>query len=349
MQRSNKLTHRISALCCALAVGFGTFDASAEQSSELYTTAGHQYGRFEARIQFAFGDGVVSSFFLWKDGSELDSVFWNELDFEKLRANCELETNALYGDPESTHNLPYATEADLCGTFHTYMYEWTPEYIAWFLDGVEIRRETGETAAAYRDNTAEGMQLRFNIWPGDSSFGGEFDPAILPVHQYINWVQYSSYVDGAFQLEWREDFNGTSAPSGWSTGSWPSPKNLSTHSPSNVAFIDGYAVLSLTADDAKGSAGAMPMDPENGVPPAPSDTGMPPVVAPSASGGEVPAPQPSSTAVPTAPMESPTDQAESEGGCSYQVSGRSPAGSWLWIGPALVLLRLGRRPRPSRR
>jgi beta-glucanase (GH16 family) len=230
--------------------------AQAVSSAEFYTGAGYQYGRFEARVQFAYGDGIIASYFLWKDGSEISGTFWNELDFEKIGAHCELETNAFYGDPESVHVEEYGATEDYCGTFHTYTYEWTPDYIAWFVDGVEIRRETGDAAAAYAANTPAGMQIRFNIWPGDASFGGNFDPAILPVHQYINWVQYSSYVDGAFQFEWREDFTAATVPSGWKTATWGSPKNLSTHTPANVSFVDGYAVLSLTADDATGPAGA---------------------------------------------------------------------------------------------
>ena len=33
------------------------------------------------------------------------------------------------------------------------------------------------------------MQLRFDIWPADSSFEGVFDLEILPVHEVIGWVQ----------------------------------------------------------------------------------------------------------------------------------------------------------------
>ncbi len=75
-------------------------NALAVTSAEVYTGKGYQYGRFAARMQFAPGSGVVSSFFLWKDGSEQDDVFWNELDFEKLESVCRLETNTIFGDPE---------------------------------------------------------------------------------------------------------------------------------------------------------------------------------------------------------------------------------------------------------
>jgi hypothetical protein len=73
--------------------------ASAVSSAELYQNQTYTYGRFEARIQFAAGDGVISSFFLWKPGSEMAGTFWNELDFEKLGADCRLQTNPLYGLP----------------------------------------------------------------------------------------------------------------------------------------------------------------------------------------------------------------------------------------------------------
>jgi hypothetical protein len=203
----------------------------------------------------------VSSFFLWKDGSEVSGTFWNELDFEKLDADCHLVTNAFFGNPGGVHTQPAPLSQDLCGEFHTYKYEWTPESIAWFVDDVEVRKETGDTAVAYAENATAGMQLRFNVWPGDASFGGVFDPSIVPVFQYVDWVQYSAYVDGAFALEWREDFDGPNLPAGWLTGSWGSPKNLSTHSPQNVGIVDGHAVLALTADDAPGIAGASPQGP----------------------------------------------------------------------------------------
>lgn len=231
----------------------------AVSSAELYTATAYSYGRVETRLRFAAGDGIVSSFFLWKDGSEQAGMFWNELDFEKLGADCRLETNPIYGKPSANHSQRHALALDLCGTFHDYVYEWTPEAIVWRLDGQEIRRETGAAAQAFAENAGQtGMQIHLNLWPGDASFGGNFNPASLPVHQYVDWVQFSEYQNGAFELAWREDFEGSSLPAGWLTGTWASPKNRSTHASENVSFIDGYAVLSLTADDARGPAGAMP-------------------------------------------------------------------------------------------
>lgn len=235
--------------------------ARAVASAELYSSESYHYGRVEARIRFAPGSGVVSSFFLWKDGSELAGTFWNELDIEKVEADCHLELSAIYGEPQRTYNEKAMAEASWCDEYHTYAYEWTPDYIAWFVDGVELRRDAGATAAAFSENASEGMQIRFNIWPGDAGFGGTFDPASLPVYQFIDWVKYSSYQDGEFSLEWREDFDDTKVPTGWLLGSWSSPKNKSIHSVQNVGIVDGYAVLGLTADDALGVETAQPEGP----------------------------------------------------------------------------------------
>jgi endo-1,3-1,4-beta-glycanase ExoK len=106
--------------------------------------------------------------------------------------------------------------------------------------------------------------MHFNVWVGNSSFGGVLDPSILPVNEYVDWAQYSSYANGTFQLQWREDFDGTTIPAGWAAGTWPDPYNLSTHNPANVNFVNGVAVLSMTADDATGFAGTPPADSDGG-------------------------------------------------------------------------------------
>ena len=107
--------------------------AQAVSSAELYQNQSYTYGRFEARIQFAAGDGVISSFFLWKPGSETAGTFWNELDFEKLGADCRMQTNPLYGAPVVDHGRVESVSGDLCGDYHTYTFEWTPTYIAWLI------------------------------------------------------------------------------------------------------------------------------------------------------------------------------------------------------------------------
>jgi MYXO-CTERM domain-containing protein len=233
-------------------------------SAELYTTNSYLYGRFDARVQFAPGDGVVSSFFLWKNGSDAANAYWNELDYEKIGADCHIQLNNTYGSPSTQHQSTPSLGFDLCGGYHDYRFEWTPTYIAWAVDGKEIRRDTGDAATAYAQNATAGMTIHFNIWPGNSSFGGNINNTTLPVHQYISWVQYSSYDNGNFTVQWREDFQTSGVPSGWAVGNWSSPYNLSTHNPANVAFVNGIAVLSLTADNTTGAPGTPPVDSSTG-------------------------------------------------------------------------------------
>jgi endo-1,3-1,4-beta-glycanase ExoK len=339
-------------------------DAGAVASAELLQNQTYTYGRFEARLRFAAGDGVISSFFLWKPGSEMAGTYWNELDFEKLGADCHLQTNPLYGLPMADHHEIATLSADLCGEYHTYAFEWTPSYIAYLVDGVEVRRDTGDTAAAFVENAASGMQIHLNIWPGDASFGGNFDPAVLPVQEYISWVQYSSFANDTFNFQWREEFDGGTLPSGWATGNWASPKNLSMHQPANATFTSGFAVLSLTADDATGFAGAPPSDPAIGgapgpdpsanaggtpsvgvdasVPPARETDGgaaivAPPVMAPEGAGsaGASMSADPSGTQRP----------ASSAGACSQLVSSRARSDGSAWLAALIGVSLIGCRRR----
>jgi hypothetical protein len=229
-------------------------------SAELYGTEAHFYGRFEARIRHAPGDGVVSSFFLWKEGSSDANAYWNELDMEKVGANCEMHTNAYYGKPAAQHTQTNTMPSNICADYHTYTFEWTPTYISWSVDGKEFRRETGATATAFAQNATGGMTVHFNLWPGNASFGGDISKTTLPVHEYISWVQYSSYDNGAFGAPSRQEFDGSSVPAGWAVGNWSSPFNLSTHNPQNVSCVNGIAVMSLTNDNATGNPGTPPAD-----------------------------------------------------------------------------------------
>src|SRR3954463_1993089 len=100
--------------------------AMAMASAELYSTNAYLYGRFDARIQYAPGDGVVSSFFLWKEGSDAANAYWNELDYEKVGANCTMQINNIYGNPKVQHQQTPTFSFNLCSGYHDYRFEWTP-------------------------------------------------------------------------------------------------------------------------------------------------------------------------------------------------------------------------------
>lgn len=265
MNRSFGRLPRFLGVLAILAVLTGAERAArAVTGAELGRNTPHRHGRFDARLMFAPGDGVVSSMFLWKPGSELAEAYWNEIDIEKVGSDCNgYSSNAIYGDPEvqSTRRIP--SDADLCAGYHIHSVEWTPDHLVWRLDGVEMRRLDGSELSAFELNAPGGMQIRFNVWVGDASFGGNFQSSSLPAHQYIDWVAYSRYTPGEgadgsdFTPLWREDFD---APLGseWLLGTWASPLGHSVHSPANVSVAGGVGVLSLTEDAATGFSGSPP-------------------------------------------------------------------------------------------
>ena len=54
------------------------------KAGEIYTQNIYQYGKMEVRMLAATGSGVISNFFTFKEGSELASTFWEEIDIEDV-------------------------------------------------------------------------------------------------------------------------------------------------------------------------------------------------------------------------------------------------------------------------
>jgi len=250
-----------------------TGGSSAIAGAELVMDTSYKYGKFEARTLFAGADGVISSFFLWKVDSWKDNFYWNELDFEKIgleNGECNLGLNLINGYPGPNSNEKHVGARPICSKFHDYSFEWTPDYVRFVVDGVELHRVTGWGLNEFNENAGAGMQFRFNVWPGDYRFGGNFNANNLPLYQYLDWARFSSYNGaGGFDLEWQEDFEGGSLPAGWSLGDWTSPLGYSDHRPSNVVFTGGMAVLALTP------ASQQPTNETVPPPPTPSPTPTP--------------------------------------------------------------------------
>jgi endo-1,3-1,4-beta-glycanase ExoK len=239
-------------------------------SAELYTKEGVQYGRYEVRMRMAAADGVISSCFLWKDESEKDDAYWNEIDIEILGCSPKGLQSALHygtggwsnmGHAETYHHL----NKPLTTHYKTYAIEWTPDYISWKLDDSLIRKDTGEIITKFRDVP---MQLRFNIWPTlHASWAGAFDPSVLPKHMYINWVKYYRYTPGTpseFTLAWEDGFDADTLGQRWKTGFWESPDKASTHLDKNVTISNGAAVLTLSKFAQSGFKGIIPQDNSGG-------------------------------------------------------------------------------------
>jgi endo-1,3-1,4-beta-glycanase ExoK len=119
--------------------------ASAEQfrSGEIKSMESFLYGRFTAQIQASTHPGTVSSFFTYFDGPNWSKAGWNEIDVEivpSIREN-PFSMNIIGANQAQDHS--YAPNFQPGNDWHTYVITWTPEYIAWSIDGREIRRTQG--------------------------------------------------------------------------------------------------------------------------------------------------------------------------------------------------------------
>jgi endo-1,3-1,4-beta-glycanase ExoK len=234
--------------------------------AELYSTNTVKYGRFDIRMRTIVGNGTVSSFFLYYNDSYKGSPEpWQEVDIETLGNHGDaFQSNVITGTAaskitsEQVHNF-----SNLSQSYHTYTVEWTPNYMVWRFDGAEIRRTTGSQVTACQ---VKDMTYRFNAWiSSNTGWVGQFNPSILPVYQFLNWVKFSKYTPGSgtngtdFTPEWQDDFESFNS-SRWSKGDWTFDGNLVDFSPNNIVVKDGYCIICITKTGATGFSGTVPQD-----------------------------------------------------------------------------------------
>ena len=200
-----------------------------------------KYGRFEARMKMAAISGSVSSMFLYYDNSwEKENQPWNEIDIEVLgKAPSSWQSNIITreGDPSISKNTSSESKPlhdfgfDATQDFHLYAIVWTPEYVSWEIDSVEVRRDTlGMSRGSHADADqvaflTENQSIRFNLWASKSvAWTGKWADGIgLPVEQQIDYVRVYSYDEATkgFTLSWQDDFDGEDVdPQHWARGDW---------------------------------------------------------------------------------------------------------------------------------
>ena len=237
------------------------FDSYNYYGAELTGTDHFTYGRFEARMKMVSISGSVSSMFLYFDSSYLlGGAPWNEIDIEVLGTNPgSWQSNLITREPDQTQgrNNPKITSEFKTGfgfnsteDFHLFALIWTPEYISWEIDSVEVRRDVIGMDKGQVEFMTEQQSLRFNLWASESpEWTGKFTGAELangPVAQEIDYVRVYSYDQSsrAFTMLWQDDFNGSSLSSHWSKGSWE--MEYVTLSANNVVVENGVCKLLMT-------------------------------------------------------------------------------------------------------
>ncbi|MFM7023163.1 MAG: family 16 glycosylhydrolase [Flavobacteriales bacterium] len=245
---------------CALGL---SLQAKNYKGAEIYSTESVLYGKFEMCIQASKASGLLSTFFLYKNGSEQQGAAWEEIDIEIFGKNDALsfQSNIITGTNGATKSEQVHTNnSSLADDFHIYTLEWTPDYIAWYLDGEEMRKSTGAQVALCKS----AMSYRFNSWISSSvPWVGTFTDTDLPVHQFVDWISYSTYTKGAgdngsdFTFSWKDDFS-TFNTAKWSKANWTFDGNLVDFEPANAITKEGKLVLAVTTSAATGFSGTTP-------------------------------------------------------------------------------------------
>lgn len=230
--------------------------------AELTGLEQFHYGRFEARMKMVSIPGSVSSMFLYYDDSWQKEDFpWNEIDIEVLGNNAgRWQSNLITRHPDSetgkktnntTSEAKHLLGFNATEDFHLYAMIWTPEYISWEIDSVEVRRDYVGEKKGQVEFMTEQQSLRFNLWASKSiAWVGKFTGGELangPVAQYIDYVRVYKYDEATktFAMEWQDDFDGNELNSDrWATGNWE--MEHVTLDPNNVVVENGYCRLEMT-------------------------------------------------------------------------------------------------------
>lgn len=224
------------------------------KGAEYRTKAAFTYGRFEVRMKSAQREGMLSSFFTYHEITS--TADWNEIDIEIMgRYSDDIQFNPITPG-QVNHEVHYQTSFNPSQDFHTYAFEWTPRYVAWFVDGKEVHRQTG----AHIEALKLPQKIMMNIWnPVYANWVGSWNANVLPAFAYYDWVSYSSYAHGSgdvgtnnnFKFQWKDDFDYFDT-SRWAKASHTWNGNQCDMYPDNVVFKDGIMILCLTTNTTSG-------------------------------------------------------------------------------------------------
>jgi endo-1,3-1,4-beta-glycanase ExoK len=134
---------------------------------EFQRNGTYGYGRYEVVMTAAEAVGAVSSFFTYT-GSHFGDPH-DEIDFEFLgRTPRHVHLNYFNKGDSDQVEIPLwfnATQAD-----HLYAFEWAPDSIRWYIDGVKVHEVNAKTAKVKIPTTSG--RVIVNIWAGSGQSAG---------------------------------------------------------------------------------------------------------------------------------------------------------------------------------
>lgn len=119
-------------------------------------------------MKASHGQGIVSSFVL--ESSTLDEVDWEWIgsDYKSVQSNYFGKGNTTTYDRSQHHDVDSPQNG-----FHTYAVDWTPEYLAWSVDGAEVRRLMRGEANGGSNFPQTPMKVKLGNWVAGGSTKAE--------------------------------------------------------------------------------------------------------------------------------------------------------------------------------
>ena len=175
----------------------------AQYTSTRLTTwqkASWQYGRFEIRAKLPKGAGSWPAIWMlppslheggddWPDCGEIDIM--EHVGKDENRVHVSLHSG-LYNHMRNTQPTHTESLDDVTGSFHVYAMEWTPESIAFMIDGEEVARffkgENGNDTTPAGWPFDQPFYLILNVTVG-GDWGGPIDESYLPYLMAVDYVR----------------------------------------------------------------------------------------------------------------------------------------------------------------
>lgn len=230
-----------------------SIEAKNYKGAEYRTKESFLYGRFESSFKVAGKEGTLGTMFTYFDGTPTDtwnSSKWNEIDIEILgRYSNDVQFNTITPG-QINHVRHHLVNFNPALDYHTYAIEWTPDYVAWFIDGTEVYRQTD----SFVKTLTHPQKLMFNIWlPAYPNWIGQWNEKVLPAFTSYEWAAYYKYTPGAgdygsnknFTLGWKDDFNSFDS-NRWEKATHTWDGNNCDFVQENAAIKDGKLILCLT-------------------------------------------------------------------------------------------------------
>ena len=174
----------------AIEDGAGGYTSAKLTTNTLFSM---HFGRVDVKAKMPSGKGLWSA--IWMIGDNRSEVDWpgcGEIDIAEVLGN---EPNKMYstlhytnsenkhGELQGTHILSTSSFAD---AYHIYSLNWTPEYLAFSLDGVEFQRMP---IATDMKEFLRSFSIVLNVAVGGNWPGSPDENTAFPQAMYVDYVR----------------------------------------------------------------------------------------------------------------------------------------------------------------